>query len=68
MKMVHRDLKPENILVDSNRTLFLCDFGLSKVHAMLTALACGRGPLLMLIWVGLYALSARNMKATPTLM
>lgn len=31
MNMVHRDLKPENVLVDANRTLFLCDFGLSKV-------------------------------------
>ena len=31
LNMVHRDLKPENILMDSNRTLFLCDFGLSKV-------------------------------------
>jgi len=31
MNMVHRDLKPENVLVDKNRTLFLCDFGLSKV-------------------------------------
>ena len=29
--MVHRDLKPENILVDANLTIFLCDFGLSKV-------------------------------------
>ena len=30
--MVHRDLKPENVLVGgSNRTLFLCDFGLTKV-------------------------------------
>ena len=34
--MVHRDLKPENILVDSNRTLFLCDFGLSKVKSHTT--------------------------------
>ena len=33
LNMVHRDLKPENILVDSNRTLFLCDFGLSKVQS-----------------------------------
>ena len=32
INMVHRDLKPENILVDCNRTLFLCDFGLSKVN------------------------------------
>ena len=31
MKMVHRDLKPENILMDNNGSLFLCDFGLSKV-------------------------------------
>ena len=31
LHMVHRDLKPENILMDSNGTLFLCDFGLSKV-------------------------------------
>ena len=29
--MVHRDLKPENILLDANRTIFLCDFGISKV-------------------------------------
>ena len=33
--MVHRDLKPENILLDSNRALFLCDFGLSKVPSSL---------------------------------
>jgi len=32
MNMVHRDLKPENVLVDNNRTLFLCDFGLSKEY------------------------------------
>jgi len=32
LKMVHRDLKPENILVDASRTLFLCDFGLSKEY------------------------------------
>ena len=29
--MVHRDLKPENILLDANLTIFLCDFGISKV-------------------------------------
>merc|ERR1712048_981922 len=33
IKMVHRDLKPENVLVGgSNRTLFLCDFGLTKEY------------------------------------
>ena len=31
--MVHRDLKPENILYDSDMTMFLCDFGLSKASA-----------------------------------
>ena len=36
LNMVHRDLKPENILVDSNGTLFLCDFGLSKVTKAFT--------------------------------
>ena len=36
LHMVHRDLKPENILMDSNRTLFLCDFGLSKVEPKTT--------------------------------
>jgi len=29
--MVHRDLKPENILLDANLTIFLCDFGISKI-------------------------------------
>jgi len=33
INMVHRDLKPENVLVGgSNRTLFLCDFGLTKEY------------------------------------
>ena len=36
LNMVHRDLKPENILMDSNRTPFLCDFGLSKVWPQAT--------------------------------
>ena len=31
--MVHRDLKPENILYDSDMTMFLCDFGVSKASA-----------------------------------
>ena len=35
--MVHRDLKPENILLDDNRTVFLCDFGLSKVIGVAVA-------------------------------
>lgn len=30
--MVHRDLKPENILLDAELTVFLCDFGISKVY------------------------------------
>merc|ERR1719331_200244 len=30
--MVHRDLKPENILLDANLTIFLCDFGISKIY------------------------------------
>ena len=36
--MVHRDLKPENVLVGNDRTLFLCDFGLSKVMLAATLL------------------------------
>merc|ERR1712048_1534080 len=37
IKMVHRDLKPENVLVGgSNRTLFLCDFGLTKEYGQNT--------------------------------
>ena len=40
LNMVHRDLKPENILVDSKGTLFLCDFGLSKVTQDLHAMSC----------------------------
>ena len=42
MNMVHRDLKPENVLVGNDGTLFLCDFGLSKVMlaASLLRLLC----------------------------
>ena len=32
--MVHRDLKPENILLDAELTVFLCDFGISKVNSV----------------------------------
>ena len=35
--MVHRDLKPENILLDASLTVFLCDFGVSKVGMHPTA-------------------------------
>ena len=36
LSMIHRDVKPENILVDSEGTLFLCDFGVSKAYKEVT--------------------------------
>jgi len=30
--IIHRDLKPENFLIDSNKKLYIIDFGLSKLY------------------------------------
>jgi len=65
LNMVHRDLKPENILVDSNCTLFLCDFGLSKVNGMFVDInMCSY----LFAWLIISPFVARNTTATPTLM
>ncbi len=42
--VVHRDLKPSNILLDSQRRVYLADFGLAKRLAVITSpLHTGRG-------------------------
>lgn len=30
--LIHRDIKPDNFLIDSNNTVYLVDFGLSKLY------------------------------------
>lgn len=31
-KILHRDLKPSNVLLDFQYNVFICDFGISRVH------------------------------------